>query len=176
MEPESIKRYAEALPDTKDQLLKRLATIFSLPNVQKVTVDMKEIEVYRQCRESEPVIPGDVADDVIDVGDLVRHIEKVEHPFDPDEHPYFVLEQVTRMITAKKLSVTHIAAPSGEWLGAWLGVEYEIRPGDKIFGLTVVFTDAALMSGKVVLLGSSNPAAPLADVSYGVIVEMGIDT
>lgn len=176
MEAETIKRHVEALPESKDLLLKRLATIVSLPNVQKVTIDTKEVEVLRQCRESEPVIPGDVPDSVVDVADLIKRIEKDSHPFDPEEHPYFVLEMSMRRISAKRLSVTHIVAPSGDWLAAWLGLDVDFRPGDKCFGLTVVYTDAELMSGKVLLLGSSNPAAPLADVSYGVIIEMGIDT
>lgn len=176
MEAETIKRHTEALPETKDLLLKRLATIFTLPNVQKVTVDNKEIEVLRQCRESEPVIPGDVADSVVDLADLIKRINKDSHPFDPEEHPYYVLEQAMRRITSKHLSVTHIVAPDGGWLAAWLGVDFDFRAGDKCFGMTVVYTNAELMSGKVVLLGSSNPAAPLVDVSYGVIIEMGIDT
>lgn len=176
METETIKRHTEALPETRDQLLKRMALIFSLPNVQKVTVDNKEIEVLRQCRESEPVIPGSIPDSVVDVADLLKRIEKVDHPFDPEEHPYYVLEQAMRDITSRKLSVTHAVAPSGDWLAAWLGVNFEIRPGDRVFGMTVAYTEAELMSGKVVLLGSSNPAAPLSDVSYGVIIEMGVDT
>lgn len=172
---QEIKTHVEALPTSEDQLIGRVKRIVSLPGVQRITISGSSIEVIRACMEGEAVIPADIPDEVVDVMDLVNRVPKDDEPYDPETHPYLTLYSATDRISKKNLSVTHIIAPEGEWLAAWLGLDTNIVGGSKVFGIRVVYTDNQLMEGKVVVLGSPNPSGILSDASYGVIIDMGID-
>jgi hypothetical protein len=150
-----------------------LKKVLALPYVQRVEVTTAEIRVTRQVRDGEPVVPEDlVVEAAVDVGALVKRIQPEQYPFRPDEHPYFCLEGATRTITERKLFVTHILAPEGEWLSAWMGLDYVPVQGARVLGMKIVYSDSDLLDGRIVLLGSASSAGLLADTLHGVVIDL----
>jgi hypothetical protein len=169
---QSIRAHTEPLPGSIDEVVAFLKRVLVLPNVQKVEVTSTQISVMRQVREGEPVVPVELLEDNVDVSALLKRLQPEQYPFDPEEHPYFCLEGACRTITNKKLFVTHILAPEGEWLSGWLGLSYVPSNRSRVLGMQVVYANHELLEGRIVLLGSTSSSCTLADVVHGIVVDI----
>jgi len=150
-----------------------LKKVLVLPSVQKVEVTPSQISVFREVREGEAVVPGgDVAEVEVDIGDLIRSIELVNHEFIPGEHPYISLERAARTLTEEDMFVTHILAPEGEWLSAWLSLDYVPPQEGRVLGMKVMYSTSDMLDGRVLLLGSPSSAGLLVDTTNGIVIDM----
>ena len=172
---QSIRSHSEPLPQTLDEVMAYLTMVLSLPNVRKVEVTPERIQILRQVREGEAVVPSDMAiEGPADVPTLMRTVDMDQYPFDPQEHPYWCLEGAMRKITDRHMFVTHILAPQGEWLSAWLDLSYIPAQGSRLLGVKVIYSDSDLLDGKVVLLGSINSAGLMTDVINGIVIDLNL--
>lgn len=170
-----IKTHEEPLPASMDEVVNFFKKALTLQNVQKIVVTPKQFSVTRQVREGEPVLPEElVSETAIDVGALLRSVESEHYTFDPEEHPYMCLVGACKRITDNNLYVSHILALEGEWLSAWLGLDYQPSGGSRVLGMKVVYADDEMLEGKVIVLGSPVSAGLLLDATHGVIVDMNL--
>ena len=173
-EARRLRMHVQPLPRTIEEIVALFKRVVELPHTHEIKLTPAEFSVQRMVADGESVVPSsedEVAE--IDPADLLTALEKSDAlhqlKFDPERHPYQALEFATRMITSFRLRPSHIVAPSGEWLSAFLDLT-DPRP-ERVFGMQVVYTDKAIFEDKILVVGG--PTTMLIDASVGVIINMG---
>lgn len=170
---QSVRKHEEPLPSTFDGVISYLKKVLILPSVQKVEVTPSHITIFREVREGEVVVPSaDVEEIEVAIGDLIKNLSLANYKYTPGEHPYVCLERGVRILTNSDLFVTHILAPEGEWLSAWLDLDCVPEQGGRVFGMKVAYSPSDMLEGRVLLLGSPSSAGLLVDATQGLIIDM----
>lgn len=160
-------------PDRMSNILLYVRRALTQPAVQKVEITPKGIEVVREMDSpDDPVVPVGV--DSVDMAFLLDHVEMTPYPFNPEEHPMYVLYGAMREIHKTRRKVHTIVAPGWPMFAAWLGVEADKEPPTDIFGAKVAFVPSTITNDRVVILGAPHISLFLSDVDMAVAVDLGV--
>lgn len=162
------------LPRSADELVALFKRVIELPGIQKIEISQTQFVVARMVGDGELVVPDPGEQVEVDAGFVLQRITEqdglVELAFDPTRHPYLSLLEATAMVNGQRLRPTHLIAPEGEWLAAFLGLPEDATP-ESCFGMKVLYTKSESFENKILVLGG--PTNLLTDVSYGVAIDMG---
>ena len=170
---EKLRTHRQALPRGVDALLRLFKRAIQLSAVEEIKVTPEVFSVTRVMDEADPgeVFPKESADDDADPLYLLSKVELENAPFDPEQHPFLALVAATRALGKTSSRVAAILAPDDGSFAAYFGLEADERP-ELFLGMRVIYNQDEKYSDKLVVLGG--PTAYLADVTNGVIIDMGV--
>lgn len=163
------KTQTEPLPRSVEDLVAFFKSVIVLPCLEEIRVTPKSVSVRRLVEEGEPVLPRR-SEERPDPPFVLGRLELDHLPFDPEAHPLLSLLDAMGRVTDRNLRPSHLLAPEGPWVAAYVGLPGD-EPPSHLYGMEVLCSSADEFEEKMVVVGTST--GYLEDARFGVVIDMG---